>query len=249
MTNQLRKVPVDEGKRDVLKKKMEMLEAMKTSHRDVAKGKYQTTLAETERKQNVGRGLTHVTDKTYEFFAAVEQERTKRYTVQSARSLKKKVLQESSSHLKSVVKSNAFYGKYVSVGSAEFWQFELLDDLVGAYLAVANNEFRKHLCRTFGKKRKLNHRTEVLKRSSTKLPEKPKAGTSKQKHTRVGRKRKIAISVVPVYVCPVCDVEYTEEADEEEEWIACEKCEKWLHRECAGLSDQKAWSYCSAPDK
>ena len=39
--------------------------------------------------------------------------------------------------------------------------------------------------------------------------------------------------------CLSCGKEY----QEDEDWIACDECKHWFHRQCGGLKSVKSWNY------
>jgi hypothetical protein len=75
--------------------KLVHLDFMRTNIHAVSSGKYAETLQETERRQNVGCGLTHIKDNVYEFFLHLEQLRLKYHTIERAKTLKGDILADS----------------------------------------------------------------------------------------------------------------------------------------------------------
>ena len=42
--------------------------------------------------------------------------------------------------------------------------------------------------------------------------------------------------------CAICDKVYGEDAEKDESWIACDRCNRWYHGTCVGMT--QVWSYC-----
>ena len=49
------------------------------------------------------------------------------------------------------------------------------------------------------------------------------------------RKKKMSNSSHDVYYCGVCHEQFVEYADEEQNWIACDRCQHWFHFICVGV--------------
>ena len=45
------------------------------------------------------------------------------------------------------------------------------------------------------------------------------------------------------FYCPICQREYKKDED----WIACDICDNWLDRACAGLTEEDEWDDYSMP--
>jgi hypothetical protein len=144
--------------------KLHHLQFMRTNVHAVTNGKHAASLEETERRQNVGGGLTHVKDSVYECFLHLETLRGKVHTIERAKLLKGNILEDSLTRVKSdKTLKEMFSNLFLSMKDSEFAIVQLLfDDLVNGYMMVANNEFRKKVSAALGKRRKLRHRAAVL---------------------------------------------------------------------------------------
>jgi hypothetical protein len=123
------------------------------------------TYEEVERRQNIGGGLTHVTDSVYEFYFELEVQRLKVHTVQRLRQHERMVLFDSLQALtyNDIIREN-YYAIFDGIENYEKSVADgLFEELLASYMRVANNEFRKYLTNKLGKKRKLAHRIEILK--------------------------------------------------------------------------------------
>jgi hypothetical protein len=144
--------------------KLQHLQYMCTNIHAVMNGKHAASLMETERRQNVGGGLLHVKDSVYECFLHLEMLRGQVHTIERAKLLKGRVLEDSLTKVKA---DNTLNQKFSNIFSAmENSQLAIIqvlyDELVDAYMLVANNEFRKRIAAALGKRRKLRHRVAVL---------------------------------------------------------------------------------------
>ena len=66
--------------------------------------------------------------------------------------------------------------------------------------------------------------------------------TSKRKRKRISKT--VVEEAGEQYTCSICGALY----NEEEDWIGCDGCDEWLHRQCAGLEDEQLWELYSKPD-
>ncbi len=51
-------------------------------------------------------------------------------------------------------------------------------------------------------------------------------------------------SVSSEYYCSVCSQKFLEETEEPELWIQCERCDAWLHWDCAGILEEPEHFFC-----
>jgi hypothetical protein len=153
---------------------------MKTHVAALRKGPLSHTLHETERRQNVGGGLTHVTDETFKFHMELEVIRQQQHTLHRARKLKGDILFDSRNNiLQSDVLRERFSDIFHDYDSANVdVMAELFEMLVDRFIVVANNEFRKKIAAKFGKRKKFRHRAEIYKTKASKAG-KNKAATAK----------------------------------------------------------------------
>jgi hypothetical protein len=301
------------------RKKLDHFEHMRTSYEHVSKGKYPNSLQEIERKQNLGRGLTHVTDATFEFFLALERKRCSLHSIDLANAYKSTVFE----HAYEVLQSDSALMSLFTCIFADFEQSDsdiitaLYHSILQGYMCVGNNQFRKSLLVSLGKKKKFRHRAEICKSSKkVKLSEKvvaekknvvcTKSSQSACEKSRSSKKvklsekvhvleektnvvcvktsqgtsekcrKKLKLSEVVEKTNVVCtttskttsesadntennDVELHTQSDNSEEeaicprcyvvypngqkqWISCESCNSWYHRNCAGLKTVRIWN-------
>jgi hypothetical protein len=149
---------------------------MKTHVGAILNGPYNNTVQETERRQYIGGGLTHVSDETYIFYMEMELIRQKQHTYQRASKFKQAILFESRQN---VIESEILREKF----SEFFYDFNdadvdvlnhLFELMIDRFLVVANNEFKKKLTSKYGKRKGLRHRAEIYK------SKKPKTGTGEK---------------------------------------------------------------------
>ena len=128
------------------------------------------SLDETERRQNLGRGLTHVTEEVHQFYLELERKRMTVHTPAAASEHTIHVLAEALKEiLQSVKLFDLFTNIFISMeGCSDAIVKSLFDELVNGYMSVANNQFRKGLCEVLKKKKKYRHRVEIIRTSSKK---------------------------------------------------------------------------------
>jgi hypothetical protein len=155
------------------KTKLEYLSIFRTCLDHVLRGPFAYSAEETERRQNLGGGLCHVTDEVFQFYLVLEIERQKLHTLERAHLLKSQVLSDSSAQLRA---NNAVIESFTNIfldieNKDDAIIQEMFNDLFDSYIRVANNEFRKSLSAALGKKRKLQHRVEIYRSKATKKSE------------------------------------------------------------------------------
>ena len=81
------------------------------------------------------------------------------------------------------------------------------------------------------------------------VSENRRKGAQKAAETRRSKKRsqssKPSEQQEDLYYCGVCAEVYLEEADEEQDWIACDSCETWYHWKCACITKEPESYICS----
>ena len=241
--------------------KVEHLNFIRTSYEDLQSSDFSSSLQETERRQNLARGLTHVTDETYLFFIELEKERQKKHHLNNVKIYTKLVLSES---LRAILNSEAlkssFHNIFESMDNRDSSCIDtLFVEIVRFYMSVANNEFRKFLCRKLQKEKKFRHRVNILTKKKTKKDtltpkdtqptastsqekahDVPTSAKSKQLKTRPVAKKRSSEDQVVCFQCKTLNarVKY---------WIKCKKCNKSFHRKCAGLAETKKWTRYNSP--
>jgi hypothetical protein len=157
---------------DKAQNKLKHLDFMRATKSDVLNGTYPWSVEEVERKQNLASGLTHVTDETFEFYLKLETERQKLHTFSKLQEYKSDILLMST---KTVTENPEMLDLFMHI----FTDMEKVDndcvkdlfnDLLQCYLRVANNEFKNYLKGKLNRKKKLAHRAQILRSSSTKAP-------------------------------------------------------------------------------
>lgn len=176
--------------------KLHHLDHMRTSIRAICRGKYGHTIQETERRQNVGGGLTHIKDSVFECFLHLEILRGKLHTVARAKALKGAVLADSLKCVKEDEDLQQLFSKvFDSMEPSEQNIVDLLfNEVVDSYMVVANNEFRKAVANELGKRKKLRHRVAVLCPSQLD-PSKGGKITTSQNESEKGRGKRSAKTV------------------------------------------------------
>ena len=149
--------------------KVRMLDYVST--RTLDKSKCNETLKETERKQNLSRGLTHITDECFTFFCDLNRVRMQHQTEQylqihGAEALikgKEEVLKNKmiSEEWHNIFRSYKVPDAAVSI-TAEILN-DLLLDIVSRFLKIGDNQFRKDVVRKMGKKKSESLRKKVAK--------------------------------------------------------------------------------------
>jgi len=225
---------------ELYRDKLDHLHHACTSFEHVAKGRYVASLEEVERRQNSNRGLTHVTDETFEFFMCLETKRIALHSVNMARQHKSNTLSISFKELKRDVelymKFRAIFSDFNSSDKNAIKS--LFEDILQGYMIVANNQFRKTLMLALEKKKKLRHRASVQNTGSVTKGKKEKSN-GKENKCKKQICRASTSKVEEKVKCPVCNIVWPKG---QKAWIECGGlCKDWYHRNCAGLKILRQW--------
>ena len=78
------------------------------------------------------------------------------------------------------------------------------------------------------------------------VSENRRKGAQKAAETRRLKKASQDTQTSPdLYYCGVCDEVYLEEADEEQDWIACDSCDTWYHWKCVQIIEEPEYFVCA----
>ena len=162
------------------------MSTLRTSYDHACKGEYGYSCEETEKRQRLGGGLTHVTESTFMFYLTLEQERQNLHTIKRVQSLRSKILFDSTNSLKENLRvKDAFEQMLPNVLQDDLVLVKLLfEELCDSFMRVANNEFRKKLTYTLGKKKKMAHRHQILADSDSLTIKKQKLNEAVKEVTR-----------------------------------------------------------------
>ena len=87
---------------------------------------------------------------------------------------------------------------------------------------------------------------KIWLRHLTTVSENRKKGAQKATETRRLKKASHHTQSSPdLYYCGVCKEVYLEEADEEQDWIACDSCETWFHWKCVQVVEEPESFICA----
>jgi hypothetical protein len=195
--------------------KLKHLDFMRTTKTEVLNGAYPWSAEEVERKQNLSGGLTHVTDRTFEFYLDLEKERQKLHNFSNLQEHKSYIFLMSTKALHRLPElQEKFRLVFEDMENVDNECIEAIySDLVDSYLRVANNEFRNYLKTKLNKKKKLSHRAEILRssssRSATSTTVKPKVIPELKRDSKMSQ----AASVKVADVDPVADSASTSDVD------------------------------------
>ena len=121
-----------------------LLGDMRTHYDQLKEGPYNETLNETERRQNAGRGLTHITDKAFSFFMNLEEERCRLNTVSKISKLNRHILSKCMQELTTNTKlTQCFSNIFEANKYSPELQEQVKINIMSTYIAVTNNDFRK----------------------------------------------------------------------------------------------------------
>ena len=149
------------------KEKLQHLDYMRVSLETVKSGRYPGSEAEVERKQNLGGGLTHISDELFDFMLLLDTERQKLNTFEHLKSERGNVCAAS---YQSLMKNVEIFQKFQAVFVCMLNRKDraiigLFKDIVDSYIRITNNEFRQYLRNKMGRTKKLSHRVHILTKS------------------------------------------------------------------------------------
>ncbi len=136
---------------------------------------YTQSLHETDRRQNIRRSLTNVSDSVFLFFCKVESKRVQLETLPALHMYGGEVISICGEKM---LQDENLVGHWLQMFQGT--QFDkditlsIFKDLCTRYMCIANNQYRKSLVDRLGKKKKHAHRVEV---------QKPKRSTKPQQTT------------------------------------------------------------------
>ena len=243
-------------------KLIELLDSMKVTEHFLS----QTTsdpesLLQIARKQNLNRGLTNISDSAYEFFEHLVCHVISELTVENFNTC-----DNLSEYLSNSVKQNKplldELTSVILIADQELIK-SLFENILGKVCAVLLKQFTKDVISALQIEKKMEHRKQIKvsgkKRKS--LPSDPQPSTSgtktlrKDSSSKSVTKSKISVSKKSAddesqstsgsdsdseeNFCFKCGEEYKEGED----WIACDECKHWFHRQCGGLKTVKSWNY------
>lgn len=228
--------------------------------------KYKCTLKETERKQNLSRGLTHITDDCYHFFIRLNEVRMKHQTeynlyvhggdalnASKEEALKHKELKK----LWDMMVLTYLKADTIVEGSTEHCFNGLFDDVVSRFLKIEDNQFRKDCLRKFGQKKTDSLRKKVVsEKSSTENIQKER---SVSKESRKRNNEKTIKTGPPMKskrgrgrgwgkrgmgrgrkneTTTYCGYCQKEYVDGDA-WVQCDKCDEWFDCHCQNISEEE----------
>ena len=141
-------------------------------------------------------------------------------------------------------------GKTISYEDSKF----VFDHMLKRYLMVRHKQFLKDTKSHYNvlKKKRLREELEkkkakkcdVNERPSTSKEQTPKKKTKRAKTPSKGKGRGKGRPKKVKYYCGLCEAEY----NINEDWIQCDECNIWYHRDCAGLESDEAWDQMQDTD-
>ena len=154
-------------KSSAIKLLMRHIKHLQTTSLAVIAGAFPETAGETERRQYVGGGLTHVTDDFFNFFMHLDNEIKKVNTTERATEVGPAILNENYKHLlHDEVLNGLFSSLFTSFkDSTPSVHKSLYDMLLTKYLPVSNNTFRKTILKEMGVEKEQALRVDIRSKS------------------------------------------------------------------------------------
>ena len=276
-------------------KKLHILNSLREEETHLAAStSHPESLLDINRRQNLNRGLTNVSDEMFHFFTDLSDLCLDELIGENLITYGEKIFDESFSKITCNMDLHAKFVRLVSTSvklesstailennqqtcqeeihciledlvltSAQI--DEVFENIVKKFMMVFLNQFRKDVKTEYKVSKTMAHRkqvkvskskTEKTQKKSVKSvqpleicesqqPSTSRLATSEQLSTSASEQvptseqpslSETATGCSDVAVCSICRQDH-----DNDDWIMCEKCNKWLHRTCAGLKNSRWW--------
>ena len=245
-------LPIPRKKVETAEKQLNFIYKLEASHEE--RKKTDPTLAEIERRQNVTQCLTYISDQCFSFFLMLDAKISKLLTIKKFKEGKGDIFENCRSTIQNDEDIDKIWrnlcGKTISYEDSNF----VFDHMLKRYLMVRHKQFLKDTKSHYNvlKKKRLREELEkkkakkcdVNERPSTSKEQPPKKKTKRAKTPSKGKGRGKGRPKKVKYYCGLCEAEY----NINEDWIQCDECNIWYHRDCAGLESDEAWDQMQDTD-
>ena len=205
---------------------------------------YQLSLAETERKQNEGCGLTHITNEAYEFFLLLASKASALDNIQNLHRHGSKLFLMVFTNLQNdEVLLQKWFALFSLLSADSLTEDEddlmsslvlLFEEIVHHYLKIVHATLRKNFKETASVKKTKALRTNIAVPSTSGQEAKKRKTASQAFDEAVDTS---VNSDTESYPCPVCKDECIDDPiDLGDQSIECAKCKKWLHYKCCDIT-------------
>lgn len=237
------------------KKKLKLLSVMVLSQTQaIATTSMPDTLTTTERKQNIRGSLVHVTDEVFEFFKKLCHdclEQQTRNTLDKQGKLFHEFIVEALKTSESL--QTMWIGVFGGLNKSED-MMSLFDSCVQLFAKSMTKQFREDYLHAASKQQRPSLRCILKSRSLNTIEDQPRQSKAKRKvatgKENPGRPRSKRGKSEPSNIMDICPECQRKEVDgEDEQWIECSECKRWLHRMCAEILDDSEWDLLMLPDQ